>query len=91
MEATSVDQQPKMVDPSVTKPPVKVVVDDSPATLHGFNLNLAQLDILMGGRDISRINEVGGVEAIADSLRTDLKTGLSEDEAKVGYNKRIEA
>ncbi len=90
MEATSADQQPK-IEPSVTKPPVQVVVDDSPATLHGFKLNLAQLDILMSGRDVSRINEVGGVEAIADALRTDLNTGLSDDEAKVGYNKRIEA
>lgn len=87
MDATSVDQQP---DPSVTKPPVQIVVDDSPASLNGFKVTLAQLDILMAGRDVNRINEVGGVEAIASALHTDLKSGIGEDEAKVGYNKRIE-
>ncbi len=89
METSSVHQQPK-IDPSVTKPPVQVVIDDSPASLNGFKLNLAQLDILMAGRDANRINEVGGVEAIAAALHTDLKTGLGEDEAKVGFNKRID-
>mmetsp|Transcript_15528 Transcript_15528/g.25579 ORF Transcript_15528/g.25579 Transcript_15528/m.25579 type:complete len:1046 (-) Transcript_15528:613-3750(-) len=60
------------------------------AVAHTFGLTVDQLRVLSESRDIKDLVNLGGLEAVAASLKTDLKNGLSESEVEQNFSARRE-
>jgi hypothetical protein len=54
-----------------------------------FSISKKELGDLNEARDVNALREVGGVVGLAESLQTDLKQGLNEDEEHSKYDDRI--
>jgi hypothetical protein len=62
---------------------VELVVDKE-----GFPLTDEQFSTLMDSKSTQILEQLGGIDMIAIALKTDLKTGLSEEEEKTDFATR---
>jgi hypothetical protein len=66
-----------------------VPLDEMENNHKNFNMKASELGDLVSKRDLSRLEDVGGLPELANRLQTDLKTGLSASEASHSYRERV--
>ncbi|OWM71614.1 putative calcium-transporting ATPase 13, plasma membrane-type [Punica granatum] len=72
----------------VKSPSFTALIIDSNSPNSTFSIDLAELNSLVKEKDLDRIHKLGGVEAVASALETDLSAGISSDPEDVSRRQR---